>query len=393
MKIFALTAPPDSDAVTEKNYYLFPIDYAVCRPWTAVGSTSTKVKCLELIWSDRALGPKPGVISDIPFKKGNDTCGIITIKKGTGRTEFDSYELAIGATLGRTAWSAGLKPFADERCIWEGKPMGWCDWLEMWGYDVTPWRALAKASKDVEHDPAFTTDANIDTGGSIAHRAWVAAHADQIFTQPAFTGGTIFAKRNLVILGQGRACDNPAFAGFLMDLEHADGRSPELFARSMEMWCHIIHCIKNPDGTPRFLASCSAHHLDGGTGKLAGWDPSTAHRVYEALDYTCINAGGTGPDVATRVESQLRVLRGPNGDLPVNLKKIMIQSMVGIGRDQMKPDHARAMRDWVQSHPDIGAIFLAAVGANWKAPLSDPVSQLRGTIYGLIPDPAASSSK
>jgi len=114
-----------------------------------------------------------------------------------------------------------------------------------------------------------------------------------------------------VILGQARACDDPKFAGFIMDLEHADGRSPELFARSMEMWAHIIHSIKNADGSRRYSASCTAHHLDGGTGKLAGWDPSTAHRVYEALDYTGVNAGGTGLNIGPRVESQLQVLRGP----------------------------------------------------------------------------------
>jgi len=192
MKIFYLTAPPPSDAADEKSYYHFPLHYAVCRPWTAASSTSTEVKCLELIWSDRALGPKPGVISDIPFKKGNDTSGVVTLKKGTGRTEFDSYELAIGAMLGRTAWTAGLLPFGDERCRWEGKPMGWCDWLELWGYDVSRWRAMAKESADVTKDPAFTRDALLDTGGAIVHHAWAVANAESLFTQPAFTGGTIF---------------------------------------------------------------------------------------------------------------------------------------------------------------------------------------------------------
>ncbi len=386
MKIFCLTAPPATDATDatdEKAYYHFPLHYAVCRPWTATGSTSTKVKCLELIWSDRALGPKPGVISDIPFKKGNDTQGVITMKRGTGRTEFESYELAIGSTLGRTAWTAGLKPFDDERCVWEGKAMGWCDWLEMWGYDVAAWRALAKASDDVTKDPAFITDANLDTGGIVMHRAWVAANAEKIFTQPAFTGGTIFAKRNIVILGQARACDEAKFAGFLMDLEHADGRSPELFARSMEMWAHIIHSVKNAEGSPRFLASCSAHHLDGGTGKLAGWDASTAWRVHAALEFTCINAGGAGLAVDARVQSQLNVLRGSAGDKPVDLGRIMLQTNIGIGRDQLKLEEARAVHDWLEANPTIGGLFIAPVAANFKAPRADIVNRLRATILGL----------
>jgi len=383
MKIFSLIPPPASDATDEKEYYNFPLHYAVCRPWSAAGSTSTQVRCLELIWSDRALGPKPGVISDIPFKKGNDTCGVITLKKGTGRTEFDSYDLAIGAMLGRTAWTAGLKPFDDARCLWEGKAMGWCDWLELWGYDVSAWRALAKASTDVAKDPLFITDANVDTGGIVMHRAWVAANAEKIFMQPAFTGGTIFAKRNIVILGQGRACDDPKFAGFLMDLEHADGRSPEMFARSMEMWAHILHSIKNADGARRFLASTSSHHLDGGTGKLAGWDASTAHRVHAALDFTCINVGGAGLAVDERFQSQLNVLRGPRGDQPVDLSRIMLQTNIGIGSVQLKLGEARAVRGWLQANPTIGGVFIAAVAANFKAAREDIVSQLRGTILGL----------
>jgi hypothetical protein len=386
VKIFMLTAPPASDETDEREYYYFPLTYAVCRPWTAKASTSTKVQCIELIWSDRAVGPKPGVISDVPFKKGNDTCGVITLPsgKGTGRTEFDSFELAIGATLGRTAYTAGLKPFGDERCLWEGKPMGWCDWLELFGYDVSPWRALAGKSANVETDPVFVTDADVDTGGNIVHRAWAATHADEVFTRPAITGGTIMVKRNLVILGPGRAIDDPKFAGFIMDLEHADGRSPELFARSMEMWAHIIHSIKKPDGSPRFLASCTAHELDGGTGKLAGWDASTGHRVYEALDYTSVNLTiPNGRDINLRVEEQLKVLRGPKGDLPVDFKKILVQINLGMGGGQLPMSDAVAVRDWLKAHQALGAIFVAPVGANLKVPKDDVVSQLRATIFGF----------
>lgn len=386
MKIFALTSPPASDDTSAKSYWHFPLHYAVCRPWTAASSTSTKVKCLELIWSDRALGPKPSVISDIPFKKGNDTSGVITLPsgKGTGRTEFDSYALAIGAMLGRTAYSAGLKPFDDKRCLWKGKAMGWCDWLEHWGYDVSAWRALAAKSANVETDPIFTTDANDDTGGIIMHRAFVAARADELFTQPSFTGGNIYAKRNIVILGPGRAIDHPSFAGFIMDLEHADGRSPELFAESMEMWAHIIHCIKNTDGTPRYIASTTGHELDSGTGKLAGWHPSTGHRVYDALDFVCVNAGNPkGRDVNERMESQMKVLRGPNGDQLVDLKKIMLQVHIGMGGDQLQMPDAIAVRDWLQAHPSIGGVFTAPVGANFKAEPDDIVSRLRGVVLGL----------
>jgi hypothetical protein len=65
----------------------------------------------------------------------------------------------------------------------------------------------------------------------------------------------------------------------------------------------------------------------------------------------------------------------------------MIRSMVGIGRDQMKMDHARAMRDWVQSHPDIGAIFLAAVGANWKALSQTPSASSAAAFTASSPNP------
>jgi hypothetical protein len=231
-------------------------------------------------------------------------------------------------------------------------------------------------------------DAKIDTGSSIAHRAWVAANAGTIFTQPAITGGTIFARRNLVILGPARAYDDPKFAGFIMDLEHADGRSPELFARSMEMWAHIIHSIKNPDGTNRFIACTTSHELEGGTGKLAGWHPSTGHRVYEALDYTCVNLTlPNGRKIDDRVEAQLNVLRGPDVDRPVDLRKIMIQVHIGMGGGQLQMSDAVAVRDWLQAHPHLGGLFMAPVGANLKAPLDDPANQVRATVLGLESPP------
>ncbi len=49
----------------------------------------------------------------------------------------------------------------------------------------------------------------------------------------------------------------------------------------------------------------------------------------------------------------------------------------------MKLAEARAVRDWLHANPAIGGLFLAPVGANFKAPRSDMVSQLREMIYGL----------
>jgi len=67
----------------------------------------------------------------------------------------------------------------------------------------------------------------------------------------------------------------------------------------------------------------------------------------------------------------------------VDLSRIMLQANIGIGADQLKLDEARAVHDWLEAHPQIGAIFVAPVGANFKAPRTDMVHKLRATIFGL----------
>jgi hypothetical protein len=152
----------------------------------------------------------------------------------------------------------------------------------------------------------------------------------------------------------------------------------------MEMWAHIIHSLKNADGTNRYIACMTGHELDSGTGKLAGWEKSTGHRVYEALDLVCINVGNPkGRDIEQRVQAQLAVLRGPRGDVAVDWRKIMLQVHIGMGGDQLQMPDAIALRDWLQAHPRIGGLFLAPVGANFKAAADDAPNRLRGTILGL----------
>jgi hypothetical protein len=151
----------------------------------------------------------------------------------------------------------------------------------------------------------------------------------------------------------------------------------------MEMWAHIIHSIKGADGKPRYLASCTAHELDGGTGKLAGWDASTAWRVHAALDFTSINAGGAHLAPDERIEAQLAVLRGPDGTRAVDLRRIVLQANIGVGPAQLTVEEARALHGWLMRHPETGALFIAPVIANFKAPREDMANRLRGILLGL----------
>ncbi len=67
----------------------------------------------------------------------------------------------------------------------------------------------------------------------------------------------------------------------------------------------------------------------------------------------------------------------------MDLRRIMLQTNIGIGRDQLKPEEARALRTWLAANPTIGGIFIAPVAANFKAPRTDIVSELRAIILGL----------
>ena len=132
----------------EASYPFFPADEYCIRPWgTAVRSSQTQTKLSEFVWMARGLGATEGEITAWA-KKPNDTMGGITLSSGIqARTEFNTYELAMGETWAKIAFSLGYEPRNDTTLTtfdntYRAEGWGWLDICDYAGYDTYGWNSF-----------------------------------------------------------------------------------------------------------------------------------------------------------------------------------------------------------------------------------------------------------
>jgi hypothetical protein len=373
LQIFRLAGPPASDGLNfagnppysntaDKGYVYGPITDAITRPWgSAKTSTDTQVGRWELIWSDRAncgWGQKP-----------NDTMGVINDSFGVQcRTEFTTYSNAIGSTLIKTAYSAGLK-FRNDTSHPDGK--GWGDIAEEWGYDVSPWNAYWAGNPNHE---IFTNDLCVDTG-DIVHRKFCATDPDAFFTSTVLTWKT---SRDRVVLGQGRLCDLPILArGFVIDHEHADDRSPDLELR------YIIEMRKIAQAKG-FKLAVSTEPPCSGIGARSGFTTTNTWQILTNLEWMVILAGklSSTTEQADYLQEQLDFFKGPNGDIQVPANRLCLQLGVGPVDQEIPLDQVAVARNFMISN-GISKCAIIPGYAKFGGPISRTPNQVIATFLGL----------
>jgi hypothetical protein len=254
--------------------------------------------------------------------------------KPSVRTEFTTYQKAIGSTLVKTAYSAGLQ-FRDDPDHPDGK--GWGDIAEDWGYDVSVWDAYWAISHS---HPVFSKNLNVDTG-DIAH---FAHYADPGRTQAEFSyvpdGGVFRTSRDQVILGQGRLADIPMKRGFVIDHEHADDRSPALELQFIQEMAKIAH------GKDLQLGA-SGHPAYDATGEHSGWTAANAAQILAELDWYNILADGSLGEAELEAELNAQFDFFKDGSGNVANEKLCLQLSVGGPGQEMSLAKAQIARDFL----------------------------------------------
>lgn len=377
LRIFRLAGPPASNTfnfvgvspysnASDKGYAFGPVTDVMSRPWALgmITSTDTQVGRWEMIWSDRAncgWGDKP-----------NDTMGPIYNSSGIEcRTEFTTYSNAIGSTLAKTAYSAGLK-FRSDTNHPDGK--GWGDIAEEWGYDVsawdTYWRGGAGATNAI-----FTNDLPVDTG-AIVHRAYASTNKDTFFTNVCLSWRTSY---NRVILGPKRLCDLPQtmVRGFKLDHEHADDRSPDLELR------YIIEMRKIAKSKKYGLvvsgeAPCSE------VGAHTGWTITNAWQILTNMDWMVILAGklGSTNEQADYLQEQFDFFKGPQTNKTVPVSRLCLQLGVGPAGQEIPLDQTLVARNFMISK-GITNCYIVPGYATFGGSITRQPNQVIATFLGL----------
>lgn len=373
LEIFRIAAPPARDDTNFATDYRYgPINQAVLRPWGEVAeSTDTQVARWELIWSDRSLGPRPGVQTSWA-KKPNDTMRRIVNTKGEQcRTEFESYEKAIGSTLVKTAYSAGLRFRGDPS---HPDHKGWGDLAEEWGYDVSAWEERWRKNPD---DPIFTRDLPVDTG-PIVHRAFCAdpKNVDAFFSHNA-VDGVFKTSRDRVILGPGRLADIKLARGFVIDHEHADDRSPELQLKFITEMSKIAHA-------KGLQLGASAHPPTHGAGEHGGWTKENAFPILQLLDWITLISPSETPAGGQRafLQEQYDYFRGDRPESPEIARRFCVQIQIGGPGQEMSLADARTIREFM-IEKGIPRCFLSNAYAMPGGPRSRAPNQVVAAFLGL----------
>jgi hypothetical protein len=165
-------------APLEVGFIAFPATLLAIRPWGHPAYTKqTLITLDEFFWGTRGLGDVPGTITAYA-KKGNDTMGGIGLTDGSGastgfsgRTEFDTYQLAMGEMFVKGAYTLGYLPRNDTTLTtfdgnYRAGGWGFLDIAEQFGYDVSAWAA---------HVSSTVTNA-VDNGAGLVRITTSAAH-------------------------------------------------------------------------------------------------------------------------------------------------------------------------------------------------------------------------
>ena len=383
--------------ITTGNYpldlgYVFPMSVCAARPWgTSLNPRQTKIKFSDFVWMPRALGPSPGVITAWA-KKGNDTMGIIQLTSGPNagnqcRTEFDTYELAMGELWTKMAWSLGYLMRNDPTLKWFDdtyRAAGWgvLDIADHMGYDTSGWEPYLA-------DPtSLYTDVNINTG-PVAHRAYFNANSASIFTQPAVSG-QFYVTRNVIILGQGRLSDiiNQPLYGVMWDCEAGDDRGPELFERTVRQGVRLAHA----KGWKVFASG----HPPSGSGVHSGWTKENANRILtsnfslndgmdERMDGWVIATNNSATSVAAMmadIQAQENFFRGPNDDLPIPYNRLITELRMGGNGQEIAADKVDALIAHRDANGMTECLWTPVYGA-FGGFMSRPAAQRTAQYYRL----------
>jgi hypothetical protein len=337
----------------EIGYIAFPATNLAIRPWGHAQYTrQTLITLDEFLWGTRGLGSTPGTITAWA-KKPNDTMGGITLTNGfSGRTEFDTYELAMGEMFVKAAYTLGYLAKDDTTLttfdgVYRAAGWGWLDIATQFGYDVSGWAAYLGSASDLY------TDVSINTG-AVGHRAYFYDNRDTIFVNDA-VNGQFKVVRNKILLGQGRLADirtrgySPV-GGISLDLEWADNRSPAQFVRSVRGLARLCHA-KN------YTLTTLSHAVNKGSGTYSGWRLDNANalltaaagvdNIDENIDLHVLVTHSTAPTAAEMTADlieQMDFFRGEDGDLPLPVSNLAIELRVGGTGQEIPVDYVTALR-------------------------------------------------
>lgn len=405
IRVFRISGPPPSDTTDFTARFIYgPITDAVSRPWEGNMqlSTDTQVGRWELIWSDRNT-------RDGWEKRPNDTMAEIFFDPNADpllppstppkdprircRTQFyhanmadpdylaKGYRRAIGSTLVKTAYSAGLQ-FWNDPDHPDGK--GWGQIAEEYGYNVDAWKVIWNSNPN---HPVFTMDENIDTG-EIVHHAFAADPGNipcffpikQNIINPG-TGvieETYQTSLNQIILGPSRLTDiGPMARGFYLDHQHADDRSEALELQYIQELAKIVHA-KKVAGLPKYQLHVTGHAANSILGGYSGITLNNAWKILQAVDaFTIVAGNATNP--VSGLQAQYDFFKGPTGtEFPNPSPKLTMQPALN---GMTMPD-AQTIRSFIIAK-SLKLVFIPTGDVPFGGGLTESANERIAIILGL----------
>lgn len=353
-RVYQLSAPPLSDSATGANFARFPGNYfSTLHIDFAATSTAQKVATCHHIWEPRMIVP-PGPLNNRPnYMPGgwSAATGEVQLVNAAGLRcwpRFTTLDRAQAFLLCQILFSLGA-PFTNPGYETHPVLQGYGDVCAQYGLaPPVPW--------------------------------WTAYNTRETLFSNTFLSkiGTYATVDDVPINPPGRLADIPGQkGGIVLDSEVQDGRTP---AQRLALIQHLApifqHYAQELVIYPNVLTNWGA--------KVSGYDVTNLYQIHQTPNVLlCIGAWKQFPgvDVGAQVDAQEALLRGPNGDQPIDYSRLILSCAMGTGAQQLNAADNAALRTRIQRGYIGSLIFLDYAVAG--GPLSAPINQSIATINGL----------
>lgn len=238
------------------------------------------------------------------------------------RPGFDLHRHGAGATVVQFMWVADMLARNDTRVteLWGAtRPAGWgfLDVAEHYGLDPN----------------------------KVIHWREAYLRADEIFIHSVQGYAT---SDGYVLLQNGTMANVPNIAtakkGICIDLEHADGRDPDLLEEMFFDMNQVAAALG-------FTFSVLGHYLTPPHDKSTGWTPGNTRRIQQLSHYRGHNISAikkTDPAAQKAwLQDQANMTRGESGEEAIDYSKFLVSAILGIGQQLMPLDQCDAVAEWI----------------------------------------------
>jgi hypothetical protein len=367
-RVYQQVQPPSSDSTTGNTYPYFPMSDAATVQ-IEKSYTGSLINSSHWLWQMRQIVPVGSIYNDRPnlqpptsFISGN------ALKNAAGLdcwVRYSTLTTAIGATECQARWSLGYPQYDPLGRSTDPIYMGWGDCANYYGLpQPVPYDYAAGANTATFFPTTFSTS-------NTKRVKTCAVCTDQVILTPG---------RLVDVRGPQR--------GLALDCEAQDARTPDVLLNQIQRLAAICQAaIYAPSGKGPYEFCVYPNPVENAGAINTGFDITNLYQIHQTPGVKLVLIAwkkNKTTDMGLSIDNQENLLKGPNGDQPINYSNLILG--VGMGttkyKDLMTVNDATKLRSRIVSRNYSGVLIWKDYGA-YGGLLTSTYNQVLATVLGL----------